>query len=256
MLKVEIYVINMESSLSRRDSISKQFKELDLPFHFFKAVNGNSDCHSLFDKYNSKKRLLLRGKPLVNGQLGCFASHYLLWEKCVDEGRPMIILEDDACIEQELFLSFYNAAISINDKYECIRLFKNKSKNNRYSIESNLTHDMSVAKFTKGHMSTTGYYITPSAAKQFLREAHQWVFPVDIYMDRFWSNKVECYGLVPPCVGNDEVFDSDINYAKNTKRYSFKVKITRELFAFSESIRRAIWNSEYSIQRFLKKYKA
>lgn len=255
-MKVEIYVINIESSLHRRDSISKQFKQLGLSFNFFKAVNGNEEAHPLFDRYNHKKRLLFRGKPLVKGQLGCFASHYLLWEKCVLDNKPIIILEDDACIEQDLFLKFYNAAASIDDKYQCVRLFKNKSKKNRYFIEDYLCHGISVAKFTKGHMSTTGYYITPGAAKQYLSSAQEWVFPVDIYMDRFWSNKVECYGLVPPCVSNDEVFDSDINYASGKRCYSFKVKVAREVFAFSESIRRAIWNGKYSVRRFLKKYKA
>ena len=31
----------------------------------------------------------------ITAEMGCFASHYLLWEKCVELDKPIMILEDD-----------------------------------------------------------------------------------------------------------------------------------------------------------------
>ena len=32
---------------------------------------------------------------IAHAEMGCFASHYLLWKKCVELGEPIMILEDD-----------------------------------------------------------------------------------------------------------------------------------------------------------------
>jgi GR25 family glycosyltransferase involved in LPS biosynthesis len=66
--------------------------------HFFEGVNGRT---SSLDQYNityNKKY-----KKTVNsfhrpGSLGCFLSHYLLWNKCVDLDESICILEHDVII--------------------------------------------------------------------------------------------------------------------------------------------------------------
>lgn len=36
-----------------------------------------------------------KDKPLSKTQLGCYASHYILWERCIKEDKPIKVLEDD-----------------------------------------------------------------------------------------------------------------------------------------------------------------
>ena len=43
---------------------------------------------------HTKENLALGKDPLP--EMGCFASHYLLWERCVETGEPVIVLEHDA----------------------------------------------------------------------------------------------------------------------------------------------------------------
>lgn len=38
----------------------------------------------------------------MRGELGCYASHYLMWQKCVEINEPIIILEDDIKISPML----------------------------------------------------------------------------------------------------------------------------------------------------------
>ena len=42
----------------------------------------------------------LLGTPLTKGEVGCFLSHYFLWEKCIEKNEPLLVLEDDAILTE------------------------------------------------------------------------------------------------------------------------------------------------------------
>ena len=95
MKKLPIYIINLEKSTDRKAYMQAQFDQLFLAnteqaIHFFKAINGKENPnHPLFQRYNEKKRLNVKGYPLTLNQLGCYASHYSMWEKCVELDSPL-----------------------------------------------------------------------------------------------------------------------------------------------------------------------
>lgn len=96
-------------------------------------------------------------------------------------------------------------------------------------------------------MGTIGYYLTPTGAKTFIEHSQQWVFPVDIMMDRFWATHVECYGLVPPCISHNDDDISDIGYGQKAPR-SFLTRCRREYFNLTEAIRRKKHNIQFKRQ--------
>ncbi|GHA43903.1 glycosyltransferase family 25 protein [Photobacterium aphoticum] len=247
----DIFVINLEASVDRRDNIARQLNTLKLPFHIFPAVNGHKEQHPLFDLYDDQLSQQYRGKSLSRGQLGCYASHYLLWQKCVENDKPIIILEDDALIYSEPFMEFISILPTLDPSIECLRLFDNKRRafSSWPIIEQK---GLSIHKFTRGHMSTTGYYLTPNGAKKLLTHSTRWYMAVDIYMDRFWINQVECYGTVPACLTNDPKFDSEIGYGSKTKR-SMYCRLKRETFNLFELCRREYHNTCFRIGMHKKK---
>ncbi|MEZ9575033.1 glycosyltransferase family 25 protein [Vibrio sp. 10N.261.55.F4] len=245
----KIFVINLESSIERRKNISCQLNELDLSFDIFNAVDGrDTPTHPLFERYNDKLSQAFRAKTLSAGQLGCYASHYLLWEKCVEINQPIIVIEDDALIFKDEFLNFIQDISDVPEAVECVRLFKNKRR--KYdSYEVYKSNSTNIHKFTKGHMSATAYFLRPSGAKKFLQHSHEWYMAVDIYMDRFWQNEVECYGTAVPCLTNDPKFDSDIGYEKRTSTRSLFKKCKREWFNLNETIQRHLHNIKFKYSK-------
>ncbi|WP_305845561.1 glycosyltransferase family 25 protein [Photobacterium kishitanii] len=248
---IYIYVINMASSTIRKENITKQLHSLDLNFSIFNAVNGKESDHPLFAMYDDSLSQTYRGKSLSKGQLGCYASHYLLWQKCVELNQPIIILEDDALIYPKPFMDIINNMPLLTKKYECIRLFDNK-RSNFFKLKQMILPHTSIYKFSKGHMSTTGYLLTLAGAKKLLKYSNKWYMAVDIYMDRFWVNQLECYGTVPACLTNDPAFDSDIGYGKRAPR-SLSCKIKREVFNFKELIRREYYNIKFIFKMIFKR---
>jgi glycosyl transferase family 25 len=245
----KIFVINLESSTDRKKNISRQLDELSLPFELFSAVDGRtSPPHPLLKRYNDELSQTYRAKTLNAGQLGCYASHFLLWEKCIELNQPIIIIEDDALLFKKTFLNFLKDIPELPESIECIRLFNNKRREfSSYSILK--CSSTNIHKFTKGHMSTTAYYLTPQGANKLLLHSKEWYMAVDIYMDRFWANEVECYGTKEPCVTNDPKFDSEIGYAKKTANRSLLKKCKREWFNLNETIQRHLHNIKFKLSR-------
>lgn len=248
---MKVYVLSLEGAKERQDRICAQLTEAGVDFELFLGVDGRKGFHPLFNKYNEGKRLEIKGEPLLPGQLGCFASHYLLWQRCSEKGEPCIILEDDAKLDLVRFKEFVALSGDLPGHYECVRLFRNKSRIRR-SILVDIVDNFEFRKYLKGHMSTTGYYITPEGASKYLDSAEQWVLPVDIYMDQFWNNKVECYGVEPPCLTNDEGFESLIGYIPKGKkdRRSVLVRLRRERYLLRNNVRRFFWNARFILGNF------
>lgn len=205
---MDIYIISLEQAIDRRESITRQFAGINIPFSFFNAVDGRKGKHSLFKHYNEKKRLLFKGYPMTPGELGCFASHYLLWQKCVENNQPIIVIEDDAQLIPENFLTFLKN-INLFKDYSYLRLFVNNRK--RPFVETITLSDFKIVKYLRGPGATRAYYIAPDAARKFLAHADEWILAVDDYMDQFWINQVSCMGIMPGIVKNETEFESCIN---------------------------------------------
>ncbi|HAT8530563.1 glycosyltransferase family 25 protein [Vibrio vulnificus] len=233
------FVISLENAIERRSHIEAQFTEIGHRFEFFDAVDGRKDKHPLFCKYNVQKRLHIKGYEMTRGELGCFASHYLLWEKCIELNEAIIIIEDDAQLEdsfKELI-----AGIQELEPYGYVRLFVNGRK--RPFVKIGLYKEYDIVEYQRGPGATRAYFITPEAAQKFINSAQEWLLPVDDYMDQFWLNKVACRGIMPGIVKNETDFDSCID--KVDKRNK-KHKLRRELYSIKCTVGRIWYNIRHS----------
>ncbi|MBU2952423.1 glycosyltransferase family 25 protein [Marinobacter sp. F3R08] len=245
---IPILVINIESAEERWNNVSRQLKTYWENVQRFDAVNGKDFDHFLFENYDAALRKRRKGGELSRGQLGCFASHYLAWEACVRMGRPVIILEDDITLIEPEFSDFYDKARLLDSRFECVRLFANNSKNHN-EVPVADAPGIGIVKYTKGPMSAMGYYLTPAGAKKFLSNSKPWFLPVDIYMDRFWKNGVECYGLKTPVVKHEHIFESMIGYERDRPKRPLTLTLKREWFAVFEISRRFLHNLRFRMIR-------
>ena len=97
---MKIFVINLPESTARRAHIDAQLGPLDVDYVFFEAVNGNVG-RTVFDECDDYQFFINNGRVPSPGEIGCFASHRSLWQKCVQLNQPILILEDDAAIGEK-----------------------------------------------------------------------------------------------------------------------------------------------------------
>lgn len=184
----------LSSSLAEDAYIAACKFEFDNPA-YFEAINKKNVIDFL--KYNSIKLADPQNKYWNLGTLGCFASHWQLWNECVKKQEPIVVLEHDGIairkipanvIDQIEDVCHLDAFLPFNTNFEP----KSEEYFNIYndSINShNLEHVISypINKFYDDNdisgcsfQGAYGYLLTPNGANKLINFVKVWgAFPAD-----------------------------------------------------------------------------
>jgi len=235
MLKT--FVINLAGSDERWETTSSRLKELNVSFERFEAVDGRKNQHPLFARYDDKRRQRYRSRALSGGELGCFTSHFLLWQKCVELDQPIIIMEDDLIISDRFCEAIAIAEEQI-DNLQLLRLYGLFFKRRPYK-KIDRFGSFDLIEHIKGPSGGQCYVLTPLAAKAFIQHAEVWYMAVDDYMDRYWSHCINCYSLMPFPIDLADV-ETQMNRSQKAS-LPLKVKLVKSGYGILESIRRFMY---------------
>ena len=220
-MAIKIFVISLEDCLDRQEFMKEQLKDLD--FSFFSAIDlRKKESIDLLDS-SLKKRItpfknkLYWGRELRSAEIGCFLSHFSLWPKCIELDSSIVVLEDDVKLESNFLEAIKQIEAS---KYEYVRLYETKKNYRQKNLESNffITYD-----YVSG---TLGYFITPNAAKKFIKHAKSILMPVDDYMDCFFTHFVPNVVYLPLPISTTDL-DSTIQGNKTKIDYKFSREVVR-----------------------------
>lgn len=233
---MKIFVVSLERSVKRRDRITEMLSNKNIDFEFFNAVDGREEKHQFFDNYNNSKRLKRKGYSLSPGEMGCFTSHYLLWEKCVELNQPIVILEDDVVVHDN-FKEIINDIITESERYGLIRLVSSLSDD--LIITSEIFSNFRIVGYKKPVLGTQGYVISPESAKKLIEASKEWYEPVDDFIDNEWRHKAGVYCALPSCITHiDE--ESDIG-DRGKPKISIIKRLRRETYRTIEQVRLYIY---------------
>lgn len=240
---MKLYILSLKDSQERRSSIQKQLQSIKIKFKFFDAVNGRATPPSpLFEKYNYRKRLwLTSGRLPLKGEIGCFASHYLLWEKCVELNEPILILEDDVRVVEDIS-NYIEIIENKTNEYGFLRLEPELGKCKLYLKEKKENYEIYYMDNNWG--GTTAYSISPSAARKLLKGSESWYMPVDNYIGSIYIHHMPSYLFKPNLVENPEEFTTTIQNEKQNKAALYR-KPTRELYSLYKKLIMKIKSHKY-----------
>lgn len=238
---MDIAVINLERSAERRARMLGLLAEAGVTARFFAAVDGRAGPHPLFDRVDQHAAEVRRGFRLNPGEIGCYASHYLLWQEAVATGRSVLILEDDIDIAPDFAAAVALVARHIDDA-ALIRLSAHKDR--PFLPVADLDGRHRLVRFPLGPHGTTGYAVSPRGAAKLLGAADMWFEPVDCHLDRFWTHGVPCYALHPFPVthASPEAEDSDIRAGLDKVRKSRRYRWRRFLYRARDDLLRYLSN--------------
>ena len=91
------YIVSLISASKRRKHIRQEFDYHKIPFEFYDAVMPSEKLTQLIQTHLPN----LTYAKLTEGEKACFMSHWILWQKCIDDNFPYIyIFEDDILLGQ------------------------------------------------------------------------------------------------------------------------------------------------------------
>jgi glycosyl transferase family 25 len=221
---MKVFIINLKRAVERKELMLSQIqssgliKSNELEFIFFDAIDAKQNQHIKFkNERQSFVSKIIIARYLFDGEIACFASHFLLWQKCIELNEPIVVLEDDI----EFLPEFENGLKKISESsFEYVRFICTFEKK-MFKIEEN---------FYKSYYAISGaqgYYLTPTAAQKFINKAKKWYKPVDDYMDSFWINNVPNIVHTPFLIKGIDIDSTIIDRVK--KKTNIFFKITHEI---------------------------
>ena len=162
---MKIFVISLPDAEARRERSARQLEELGLAFEFFDAMRGDQVmADGYFDRCDEEEWLLNTGHPMSPGEVGCFASHRSMWQKCVDLDEPIMIMEDDF----QLLPGFAEAVRQVADnilEFGFIRLqTETRARKQRVARRG----DHTLWRYTKVPHSCMCNSVTPTVAQSLV----------------------------------------------------------------------------------------
>ncbi|NXF96072.1 GT251 galactosyltransferase, partial [Eubucco bourcierii] len=103
-LPSQVFMINLPRRSARRARMLRTLLEQEIACKVVEAVDGSamnsSQVQALGIKMLPGYRDPYHGRPLTRGELGCFLSHYRVWQEIVARGlRRSLVFEDDLRFE-------------------------------------------------------------------------------------------------------------------------------------------------------------
>ena len=239
---MKIYVISLERAVERRRRVESVLAARGIDFEFFNAVNGFDGLPTRLQAMpDDRHRVMFRSRPLTPGEKGCYASHFLLWEKCVELNEPILILEDDF-LPTQYFEEVLETLPKVHEQYEYVKVEPQVG-----SATALATIDNMQLMFWHNNMCwTTGYSISPQGARRLLEHSKKWLCSVDNYIGESYRTGLVCTGLIPYAIYSPRDMGSDIQNQVVLKKVPLGFKLTRELYRFYRFIRMTLWNMNHA----------
>jgi glycosyl transferase family 25 len=190
---MKVFVINLDRHPERRALMATGLMRIGVEHSFFTGVDALRQP-ALTTGYDEAGAMRHFGAKLMPGEIGAFASHFLLWRRCVDIGEPLTIVEDDVLLSDAFpdVLALADARIS---RYRLIRL--SGIANRRFRVIEEIGNERRLIRYLRGPLGTQCYSLSPDGAAALLSGAQRWVEPVDHFIDRFWRHGVESNAIIP-----------------------------------------------------------
>jgi len=206
-----IAVINLARSRDRRELIEANFARLGLGFEFFAGVDAWRGEHVPFFHHAARSD---GHRPLTPGEIGCFASHYLLWQRCMESRESLVIMEDDVLIDDG-FTRALETATELLPKFPLIRLGIRGEGAGTAPILP-LASGFELVALASGTIGSQCYILSAIAAKTLFERAGFWSVGLDTFLDHPWLHGIPSYGLRPYFVrpADEGAYPSVIGYER------------------------------------------
>lgn len=180
MKKVIILCVSLKNSIERQEkiltqitNIQKKSQNIRLDFEFFEAIYGKSLRPEYLTFLNISRKIAgLCTHELGPGEIGCFLSHMILWQRHVNgvykDYDRVIIIEDDVILNSLNFYEKLNSLIISNPPFAFLggHTEPSRTRIRGYSSADGFHFNMTGPRDL--YTSTYAYSLTPETAQKFI----------------------------------------------------------------------------------------
>ena len=201
---IEAHIITLPKSKYSMDLAERCIGNLKDKLNIDGKLSNGTDRYSVWQKYidsNLNLKIHKFGKGMLDSEIATFFSHLNLWQKCLDNSKKFLILENDSFftknVDIETLLNFDGDLLNLGfpswiENIDNLPLDKYKK---RIALEwvdkPNGILKRDYDSFLYGAHS---YLLNPSGAKKLIDNLQNGIEPADMYLN---TNNIEIYDLLP-----------------------------------------------------------
>ena len=246
-ISMRIFVISLPTQTERRHLVRSELEKANMEFSFFDGIDIEKTRNEYFQSFDVERFKLITGRHPLANEIGCYASHLTLWRTCIALNEPIIVLEDDVCVDSQ----FENAMSFIKSnvrKLGFIRLEKNcKTPGPTVSAAGHYS-----AQYCQRYpYSAKAYALSPEVAMKFVEASHTFDAPVDKFIKDFWVHGQPLYQLTPHIVDEGEIGlrTTTIGARHKPQRRRLSTRLRRMSYKAHCSLSRFLFNMTFRYQR-------
>ena len=191
---MKVVVLSLAGAVERRARFAEHVPSDCMQWDFFDAHTGLSDALV----YDRRRAMLAKGRELRPGELGCYSSHFGIWQQLLDddESEGYIVLEDDVVADWSFLraLTDYDPA---THGLDYLRLYFKHTP--RFSVLQRhfVRRSTSLIEIMDPAFGTQAYFVSKAGARRLVSTSQRVFRPVDDQMDRFWDHGLANISVFP-----------------------------------------------------------
>jgi len=207
-LPLKIALINLERRVDRLVVMTQRLQKCSLGFYKYTAKDGRTLSSRQLEAINKNSK-----RPLRAGEIGCFMSHFQLWEYALQNSWEYLwVLEDDVWLDismihvQEILVKVN----SVSSSWNILHLKNRSSTDEFYQVcspehtEPELPHDVPYKDnhlvedlYVSGpQIGAYSYILSERGLRQCLNDLKTIKNPIDVQMSQalsFWPVYLWCH---------------------------------------------------------------
>lgn len=159
-----VSVVSLVKEVERRKHINEMFGSHNISFSYFDALSSESIVRETLEKYN----INVINPDLSLGEVGCYLSHYCLWQDIIKNNRPYsIIFEDDIYLTEKTG-QLLNTIDWLPDNFDIIKLETTYEQVMTHKKNTNISKSHRLHKLVSLHTGYAGYIVSYKGAEKLI----------------------------------------------------------------------------------------
>lgn len=240
---MNIFVISLQSALSRQEHIKNEFLKEKIPFSFFKAITPN-EINSVAKKIG----IDISSQDITDGEKACFLSHVSLWQKMIDSNLDYIcIFEDDIHLGENVS----NFLLSTSCYPKDFDIIKLESFDEKIIVDKSFNHKTlgrNIFKLVSRNLGGAGYILNRECCQKliYMLKNGAKIEAVDNFLfETILNDKTFSIYHVEPSIckqdfvinGNHKNFSSSLEFERRKRLDKNKVKLSMPQKIIRETLR-------------------
>ncbi|WP_374651113.1 glycosyltransferase family 25 protein [Dongia sp.] len=189
----KVVVISLESAKERRARFSSRALDAGMDWQYLPAY---TQLHPALS-YIESDAIAFKGRPLRQGELGCYSSHYAAWESLIEgEADQYIVMEDDIIVDWAFVRKISKVDLdALGIGY--LRLYCQLPVNNAAFMRAFIDQSRSIVELFGFASGTQAYVVTKATARKLMAHCKNVRAPIDNELDRSWSHGIPNLTVFP-----------------------------------------------------------